>query len=92
VAEGIPGDGEALVAVLVDRCEAMPDEEVVRLLRPLLDVRTVRPLLEYVAARLDLDDGERQARFEFSAGNLKRTRLEHHSVGNTELEGLARVA
>jgi hypothetical protein len=51
----------------------------------------VRPLVEFIAELLGCDDGERQLRFELSNGNLRRTRLGHEPVGNTELEWLAKM-
>lgn len=61
-------------------------------LRAELDASPLRLVVEYVAGRLGQDDGNRQIRFEFENGNLRKTRLHHEPVGNVELEGLARVA
>jgi hypothetical protein len=60
-------------------------------LRAQLDSRPVAPLVAYLAERLGLDDGERQMRFELSGGNLRRTRLGHEPIGNSELEWLAKL-
>jgi hypothetical protein len=66
---------------------ALPDE-----LRSALTGHGIRSLVEYLAERLDCDDGERQMRFELSNGSLRRTRLGHEPIGNTELEWLAKMA
>jgi hypothetical protein len=79
------------VEELIGLSEGMADRELVDTLRPLLDSRPVAPLVEYLAERLDCDDGERQMRFELSNGNLRRSRFGHEPVGVQELEHLARV-
>lgn len=80
-----------LVSELVERLRPLPAAEVVELLRPLLDRRPVEPLVEYLGGRLRLAAGERQVRFEFSDGHLRRTRIGHEPIGNQELEELARA-
>lgn len=60
--------------------------------RQVLDTLPVRPIIEYVAERLGLDDGHQHVRFELEGGNLRRTRLGREPVGNTELEVLAQRA
>lgn len=67
------------------------DEAVVDLLRPLLDHRQLRFVIEYVAQRLALGDGHRQVSFEFTDGRLRRTNLAHGPVGTEELEVVARI-
>lgn len=71
--------------------EVVSDDAMLEALRPLLDHRSVRPLVDYVAQRLGVAGGERQITFEFSAGRLRRTQLGHGPIGNDELEQLARV-
>jgi hypothetical protein len=65
---------------------ALPDE-----LRAALASQGIRPLVEYLATRLGCDDGHRRIGFEFENGNLRRTRLGHDPIGNTELEWLAKL-
>lgn len=67
------------------------DEAVVDVLRPLLDHRRLCFLIEYVAQRLRIADGQRQVSFEFTDGRLRRTHLAHGPVGTDELEVVARV-
>ena len=87
----LPYDPHALAELLAERVRALTDEQVVEVLRPLLNERRVEPLIEYVGERLRLDGQVQNATFHFTDGGLRNTELGHRSIGNVELEELARV-
>jgi hypothetical protein len=88
----LEGVEAAEIVIYLDQRLSLPDAEVVELLRPMLERRTVEPLIEYIGERLGQDDGHHTMRFELDNGNLRKSGLDHASIGNDELEHLAKVA
>jgi hypothetical protein len=87
--------GRTLNSHVVERvyelARPLTDRELLDMLRPVLDSRSVKPLIEYLASRLGMDEGERELSFSLSGGNLRRTKLDYGPIGNDELDRLAKV-
>ena len=65
--------------------QRLPDD-----VREALNDSPLELLVEYVFARLDLDDGNQWLRFRATNGVLRQTEYERGPIGNQELEVLAR--
>ena len=59
-------------------------------LRTALDAGELRPLVEYVAARLGCDDGIWTLEFGIDGGNLRRAHMKRGPIGDRELEVIGR--
>jgi hypothetical protein len=87
------GDSNTLARIdqLADLLRPLPSDQVLDTLRPILNDHAIEPLIEYIGERLHKDEGEQDLTFHLSWGHLRRTEFGHKSVGNEELEKLAKV-